>query len=129
MLDETRFPITEYQGKRMHCGVEIFDIVTGHYQVSDFDREAGKRFGHAPDIWTGSYITAILDFKGKTYKADMRWTPDAGNEFMIFHSDACGNVRSGKDVFSRSGLEIMSVNVFLSLVAEWAKEIKKGARK
>nr|DAL57008.1 MAG TPA_asm: hypothetical protein [Bacteriophage sp.] len=120
--------IEELKGKTLH-GAEILDVSYGREEVPEEIQDMGRKFGHEPNTSTGLWFRAISKVKGKSYLADLRWTPDAGNECMIFYSDACGNVRSGKDVFSRSGLEIMSVNVFLSLVAEWAKEIKKGARK
>lgn len=128
-LDETRFPVEEYRGRKMRCGVEIIDMFHGRVPVPDELLEIGKKFGHEPDVWTGGHITAILRFKGKIYKADQRWTPDEGQEFMIFKSDVCGNVTSGRSLFSRGLLGRLDAGLFLTLIAEWAKETKKEARK
>lgn len=89
-----------YHGKHFDGGT-ILEMIVGYRKVPDEILEAGRKFGHPPDSNTGSYVRAIFQINGKgTYLADLRWTPDSGNEVMIFRSNIDGHTRSGQSPFS-----------------------------
>lgn len=111
-----------YHGKHFDGGT-ILEMIVGYRKVPDEILEAGRKFGHPPDSNTGSYVRAIFQINGKgTYLADLRWTPDAGNEVMIFRSDIDGHTRSGKDLYSARCEHIM-VPIFLGHLKKFVEEM------
>lgn len=77
------YSISMYRGKKIGR-LEIVDMWIGHYDVPDEVLALGRRFGHEPGVYIGDFLTAQLLVGRQNYKADMRWTPDAGYEFMVF---------------------------------------------
>lgn len=107
----------EYEESTWHGrefdGGTIIELIHGYKALPQDILDMGRQFGQEPDGQTGSYITAIFRLtKGGTYKADLRWTPDAGYELMVFHSDENGHLKSGKDLYS-ARLGYMSVPGFM----------------
>lgn len=76
MKDQT-YPIPQYRGKKIGR-LEIVDMWGGHQDVPDEVLALGRRFGHDPGVYIGDFLTAQLLVGRQNYKADLRWTPDAG---------------------------------------------------
>lgn len=114
-----------YQGKKLAPGLEIVALTEDRWDPSAEYLELGRRFGHKPDSGVRTGLTATVLAKGKTYKADMRWTPDAGYEFMVFKSNANGCATSGKDMYCRSNCQGVSLKSFLWYLMDFFKEVKK----
>lgn len=114
-----------YRGKKLAPGLEIVALTEDRWEPSEEYLELGRRFGHEPDSGVRTGLTATVLAKGKTYKADMRWTPDAGYEFMVFKSNADGYVASGKDVYCRSNCLGVNLQSFLGYLMDFFEEAKK----
>lgn len=117
----------EYEESTWHGrefdGGTIIELIHGYKALPQDILDMGRQFGQEPDGQTGSYITAIFRLtKGGTYKADLRWTPDAGNEVMIFRSDIDGHTRSGKDLYAAKCEHIM-VPIFLGHLKNFVEEM------
>lgn len=54
--------------------------------------------------------------KGKTYLADLRWTPDEGNECMILRF-----TKGGRSYYSRRGIPL-TLHSLLKCIDEFAKD-------
>ena len=107
--------IEELKGKTLH-GAEIFDIRHGREEVPEEIKNMGRKFGHEPNTSTGLWFQASCKVKGKTYLADLRWTPDEGNECMIFRF-----IESGRSYYSRRGIPL-TIHSLLKCVDDFAKD-------
>lgn len=77
----------------------VYDISTGHEDLPEDLKEAGRRFGFPLDASTGDWIRAVVSRDGLNfYLVDIRWTPDNGNECMAFKSNAT-RTKMGKAVY------------------------------
>lgn len=113
--------IEELKGKTLH-GAEILDVSYGREEVPEEIQDMGRKFGHEPNTSMGLWLRAISKVKGKSYLADLRWTPDAGNECMIFRCDKDGNVvESGRSYYSRRGLPLTTHSI-LKCIDDFAKD-------
>lgn len=112
-------------GKTLH-GAEI---LKSWYSWTDFPEEIlemGRKFGHEPDGYTGIWYRGIAKVKGKLYLADLRWTPDAGNECMIFRCNKDGKViESGRSYYSRRGIPL-AIASLIKCIDDFAKEGQNG---
>lgn len=117
--------INELKGKTLH-GAEIFDVRHGREEVPEEIQDMGRKFGHEPNTSTGLWFQASVKVKGKTYLADLRWTPDEGNECMIFRCDKDGNIlESGRSYYSRRDIPL-TTHGLLKCIDDFAKEGSYG---
>ena len=118
------YPNPQYRGKKIGR-LEIVDMWGGHQDVPDEVLALGCRFGHEPDVYTGDFLTAQLLVGRQNYKADLRWTPDAGYEFMIFKCDLNGHVSSGRSYYEGHRYPNVTLPTFLWYINDFAKEVVK----
>lgn len=112
-------------GKTLH-GAEILKTWYSWTEIPEEILEMGQKFGHEPNTSTGLYFRAITQVKGKSYLADLRWTPDAGNECMIFRCDKDGNVlESGRSYYSRRDVPL-TLHSLLKCIDDFAKGEQHG---
>lgn len=108
-------------GKTLH-GAEVLKHWYAYTEIPEEILEMGRKFGHDPDNSTGIWYRGIANVKGKLYLADLRWTPDAGNECMIFRCDKDGNVlESGRSYYSRRDIPL-SPRSLIMCIDDFAKE-------
>lgn len=107
--------IEELKGKTLH-GAEIFDVRHGREEVPQEIQDMGRKFGHEPDTSTGLWFQASCKVNGKTYLADLRWTPDEGNECMILRF-----TKGGRSYYSRRGIPL-TLHSLLKCIDEFAKD-------
>lgn len=113
--------IEELKGKTLH-GAEILDVSYGREEVPEEIQNMGRKFGHEPDGYTGIWYRGIAKVKGKLYLADLRWTPDAGNECKIFRCDKDGNIiESGKSYYSKRGIPLAPRSL-IKCIDDFAKD-------
>lgn len=114
--------IEELKGKTLH-GAEIFDVRYGREEVPEEIKNMGRKFGHEPNTSTGLWYQASCKVKGKTYLADLRWTPDEGNECMIFKCNKNGTVRiwGATSCYSRRGIPLTTHSI-LKCIDDFAKD-------
>ena len=118
------YSISMYRGKKIGR-LDIVDMWGGHQDVPDEVLALGCRFGHEPDVYTGDFLTAQLLVGRQNYKADLRWTPDAGYEFMIFKCDLNGHVSSGRSCYEGHRYPNVTLPTFLWYINDFAKEVVK----
>ena len=118
------YSISMYRGKKIGR-LDIVDMWGGHQDVPDEVLALGCRFGHEPDVYTGDFLTAQLLVGRQNYKADLRWTPDAGYEFMIFKCDLNGHVSSGRSCYEGHRYPNVTLPTFLWYINDFAKEVAK----
>ena len=118
------YPIPQYRGKKIGR-LEIVDMWGGHQDVPDEVLALGRRFGHEPDVYIGDFLTAQLLLGRQNYKADLRWTPDAGYEFMVFKCDLNGHVSSGRSCYEGPRYPNVTLPTFLWYINDFAKEAAK----
>lgn len=118
------YPIPQYRGKKIGR-LEIVDMRVGHYDVPDEVLALGRRFGHEPGAYIGDSLTAQLLVGRQNYKADLRWTPDAGYEFMVFKCDLNGHVTSGRSYYEGHRYPNVTLPSFLWYINDFAKEVVK----
>lgn len=123
MKDQT-YPIPQYRGKKIGR-LEIVDMWGGHQDVPDEVLALGRRFGHDPGVYIGDFLTAQLLVGRQNYKADLRWTPDAGYEFMIFKCDRNGHVTAGRSYYEGHRYPNVTLPTFLWYIRDFAKEAAK----
>ena len=105
--------IEELKGKTLH-GAEILDVSYGREEVPEEIQNMGRKFGHEPNTSTGLWFQESVKVKGKTYLADLRWTPDEGNECMILRF-------TGRSYYSRRGIPL-TLHSLLKCIDEFAKD-------
>lgn len=118
------YPIPQYRGRKIGR-LEIVDMWGGHQDVPDEVLALGRRFGHDPGVYIGDFLTAQLLVGRQNYKADLRWTPDAGYEFMIFKCDLKGHVSSGRSCYEGHRYPNVTLPTFLWYINDFAKEVVK----
>lgn len=118
------YPIPQYRGKKIEC-LEIVDMWGGHQEVPEEMLTLGRRFGHEPGAYIGDFLTAQLLLGRQNYKADLRWTPDAGYEFMAFKCDLNGRVSSGRSYYEGHRYPNVTLPTFLWYINDFAKEVVK----
>ncbi|WP_303226040.1 hypothetical protein [uncultured Acidaminococcus sp.] len=118
------YPIPQYRGKKIGR-LEIVDIWGGHQEVPEKMLALGRLFGHEPDAYAGNFLTALLLLGRQNYKADLRWTPDAGYEFIVFKCDLNGRVSSGRSYYEGHRYPNVTIPTFLWYINDFAKEVKK----
>ena len=123
MKDQT-YPIPQYRGKKIG-GLEIVDMWGGHQEVPEKMLALGRRFGHEPGAYIGDFLTAQLLVGRQYYKADLRWTPDAGYEFMVFKCDLNVHVSSGRSYYEGHRYPNVTFSTFLWYISDFAKEVVK----
>lgn len=117
--------IDELKGKTLH-GAEILDVSYGRAEVPEEIQEMVRKFWHKPNPSTGLWYRCIAKVKDKSYLADLRWTPDAGTECMIFRCDKDGNVlESGRSYYSRRGIPL-SLRILIKCIDDFAKGEQDG---
>lgn len=113
--------IEELKDKTLH-GAEVLDVSYGREEVPQEIQDMGRKFGYEPNTSTGLWFQVICKVKGKSYLADLRWTPDAGNECMIFRCDKDGSViESGRSYYSRRGIPL-SPRSLIKCIDDFAKD-------
>lgn len=111
--------IEELKGKTLH-GAEIFDVRYGREEVPQEIQDMGRKFGHEPNTSTGFWFQASCKVRGKTYLADLRWTPVEGNECMIFRF-----IEGGRPYYIRRGIPL-TMHSILKCIDDFAKEGQNG---
>lgn len=119
MKDQT-YPIPKYRGKKIGR-LEIVDMWGGHQDVPEKMLALGRRFGHEPGAYIGDFLIAYLLVGRQNYKADLRWTPDAGCEFMVFKCDLNGHVSSGRSYYEGHRYPNVTLPTFLWYINDFAK--------
>ena len=69
----------------------------------------------------GIAFECTFNLNGNWYWADLAFTPDHGNECMIFHSNKKGEVKNWSEVYSKLGLDI-SEDCLRSCIEEFCDE-------
>lgn len=123
MKDQT-YHIPQYRGTKIGR-LEIVDMWGGHYDVPDEVLALGRLFGHEPGVYIGDFLTAQLLVGRQNYKADLRWTPDAGYEFIVFKCDRNGHVTSGRSYYEGHRYPNVTPSTFLWYISDFAKEAAK----
>mgnify|MGYP001313475870 FL=1 len=118
------YPILKYRGKKIGC-LEIVDMWGGHQDVPEKMLALGRRFGHEPGAYAGDFLTAQLLAGRQHYKADLRWTPDAGYECMVFKCDSNGRVSSGRSYYEGHRYPNVTIPTFLWYINDFVKEAVK----
>lgn len=118
------YPIPQYRGKKIGR-LEIVDMWGGHQDVPEKMLALGRRFGHEPGAYIGDFLIAYLLVGRQHYKADLRWTPDAGYEFMVFKCDLNGHVSSGRSCYEGHRYPNVTLSTFLWYISDFAKEAVK----
>lgn len=118
--------IDELKGKTLH-GAEILDVSYGREEVPQEIQDMGRKLGHEPNTSTGLWFRVISKVNGKRYLADLRWTPDAGNECMIFKCNKNGTVRiwGATSCYSKRGIPL-TMHSILKCIDDFAKGEQNG---
>lgn len=119
MKDQT-YPIPQYRGKKIGR-LEIVDMWGGHQEVPEEMLALGRRFGREPGAYAGDFLTAQLLMGRQNYKADLRWTSDAGYEFMVFKCNLNGHVSSGRSYYEGHRYPNVTLPTFLWYINDFAK--------
>lgn len=121
-MKDQAYPIPQYRGKKIGR-MEIADMWGGHYDAPDEMLARGRWFRHELGAYIGDFLTAQLLVGRQNYKADLRWTPDAGYECMVFKCDRNGHVTSGRSYYEGHRYPNVTLPTFLWYINDFAKKV------